>query len=43
MSVDLDSDEFTIHGPPFEWARLGGGLTIAEGSTRGWWQYIVPW
>lgn len=43
-SLDLATDEFTREGtPPMEWAKLGDGVTVAEGGTRGWWQYVVPW
>ena len=43
-SLDLETDEFTREGtPPMEWARIGGGTTVAEGTARGWWQFVVPW
>jgi len=43
-SLNLESDEFTSEGEkPAAWARLGEGITIAEGSTRRWWQFVVPW
>lgn len=43
-SLDLATDEFRPEGTaPLEWAKLGGGVTVAEGGTRGWWQYVVPW